>query len=84
MKMSVRGLSHPGRVEQIPGRSDLILYRCPTLHEISRVMGLPGKPKGFDGSEVGRYFREWSERVALVSMAARLPAQLLFVLVQRG
>jgi predicted PolB exonuclease-like 3'-5' exonuclease len=23
-----------------------------TLHEISRVMGLPGKPKGFDGSEV--------------------------------
>ena len=29
-----------------------------TLHEISRVMGLPGKPKGFDGSEVERYFRE--------------------------
>jgi hypothetical protein len=28
-----------------------------TLHEISRVMGLPGKPKGFDGSEVERYFR---------------------------
>jgi predicted PolB exonuclease-like 3'-5' exonuclease len=28
------------------------------LHEISRVMGLPGKPKGFDGSEVERYFRE--------------------------
>jgi predicted PolB exonuclease-like 3'-5' exonuclease len=27
------------------------------LHEISRVMGLPGKPKGFDGSEVERYFR---------------------------
>jgi predicted PolB exonuclease-like 3'-5' exonuclease len=24
----------------------------------SRVMGLPGKPKGFDGSEVERYFRE--------------------------
>jgi 3'-5' exonuclease len=23
-----------------------------TLHEISRVMGLPGKPKGFDGGEV--------------------------------
>src|SRR5262249_33308693 len=29
-----------------------------TLHEISRVMGLLGKPKGFDGSEVERYFRE--------------------------
>jgi len=28
------------------------------LHEISRVMGLPGKPKGFDGGEVERYFRE--------------------------
>jgi predicted PolB exonuclease-like 3'-5' exonuclease len=29
-----------------------------TLHEISRVMGLPGKPKGFDGGEVERYFRD--------------------------
>ena len=29
-----------------------------SLHEISKVMGLPGKPKGFDGSEVERYFRE--------------------------
>jgi 3'-5' exonuclease len=29
-----------------------------TLHEISRVMGLRGKPKGFDGGEVERYFRE--------------------------
>jgi 3'-5' exonuclease len=29
-----------------------------TLHEISRVMGLTGKPKGFDGGEVERYFRE--------------------------
>jgi 3'-5' exonuclease len=29
-----------------------------TLHEISRVMGLPGKPKGFDGGEVERYFHE--------------------------
>ncbi|MGE5778794.1 MAG: ribonuclease H-like domain-containing protein, partial [Hyphomicrobiales bacterium] len=29
-----------------------------TLHEISRVMGLPGKSKGFDGGEVERYFRE--------------------------
>jgi 3'-5' exonuclease len=29
-----------------------------TLHEISRVMGLPGKPKGFDGSEVERCYRE--------------------------
>jgi hypothetical protein len=23
------------------------------LHEISRIMGLPGKPKGFDGSRCG-------------------------------
>jgi len=29
-----------------------------SLHEISRVMGLPGKPKGCDGGEVERYFRE--------------------------
>jgi 3'-5' exonuclease len=29
-----------------------------TLHEISRVMGLLGKPKGFDGGQVERYFRE--------------------------
>jgi 3'-5' exonuclease len=29
-----------------------------TLHEIGRIMGLPGKPKGFDGGEVERYFRE--------------------------
>jgi predicted PolB exonuclease-like 3'-5' exonuclease len=29
-----------------------------TLHEISRVMGLPGKPKGIDGAEVERYFHE--------------------------
>ena len=29
-----------------------------TLHEISRIMGLPGKPKGFDGGEVERYYRE--------------------------
>jgi 3'-5' exonuclease len=29
-----------------------------TLHEISRVMGLPGKPKGIDGGEVERYFHE--------------------------
>jgi 3'-5' exonuclease len=29
-----------------------------TLHEISRVMDLPGKPKGIDGGEVERYFHE--------------------------
>jgi 3'-5' exonuclease len=29
-----------------------------TLHEISRVMGLPGKPKGIDGAEVEHYFNE--------------------------
>jgi predicted PolB exonuclease-like 3'-5' exonuclease len=29
-----------------------------TLHELSRVMGLPGKPDGIDGGEVERYFRE--------------------------
>jgi 3'-5' exonuclease len=29
-----------------------------TLHEIGRVMGLAGKPKGFDGGEVERHFRE--------------------------
>ena len=29
-----------------------------TLHELCRVMGLPGKPDDIDGSEVDRYFRE--------------------------
>jgi len=29
-----------------------------TLHEISKVMGLPGKPKGFDGGEVERHYHE--------------------------
>jgi len=29
-----------------------------TLHEISRIMGLPGKPKGFDGGEVERHYHE--------------------------
>src|SRR3974390_2271456 len=29
-----------------------------TLHELCRVMGLPGKPESIDGSEVHRYFLE--------------------------
>jgi 3'-5' exonuclease len=29
-----------------------------TLHELCRVMGLPGKPNDIDGSEVDKYFRE--------------------------
>jgi predicted PolB exonuclease-like 3'-5' exonuclease len=29
-----------------------------TLHEISKVMGLPGKPDSIDGGEVYRYFQE--------------------------
>jgi len=29
-----------------------------TLHELCRVMGLPGKPEGIDGSEVARYHSE--------------------------
>jgi predicted PolB exonuclease-like 3'-5' exonuclease len=29
-----------------------------TPHELCRVMGLPGKPDGIDGAEVGKYFRE--------------------------
>jgi predicted PolB exonuclease-like 3'-5' exonuclease len=29
-----------------------------SLHELSRVLGLPGKPDDIDGSEVHRYFRE--------------------------
>lgn len=29
-----------------------------TLHEICRVMGLPGKPDGMDGSEVAQYHRD--------------------------
>jgi predicted PolB exonuclease-like 3'-5' exonuclease len=29
-----------------------------TLHEMCRVMGLPGKPDGMSGSEVEKYYRE--------------------------
>jgi predicted PolB exonuclease-like 3'-5' exonuclease len=29
-----------------------------TLHELCRVMGLPGKPQGIDGSEVAQYHRD--------------------------
>ncbi len=29
-----------------------------TLNELSKIMGLPGKPDGIDGGEVHRYFRE--------------------------
>jgi 3'-5' exonuclease len=29
-----------------------------TLHELCRVMGLPGKPDGMDGSEVAQYHRD--------------------------
>jgi 3'-5' exonuclease len=29
-----------------------------TLHELCRVMGLPGKPDGIDGGEVEKYFRD--------------------------
>ena len=29
-----------------------------TLHELCRVMGLPGKPDGISGSDVERYYRE--------------------------
>ena len=29
-----------------------------TLHELCKVMGLPGKPIGVDGGEVEKYFRE--------------------------
>ena len=29
-----------------------------TLHEICRVMGLPGKPDGMTGAEVGKYYRD--------------------------
>ena len=29
-----------------------------TLHELCRVMGLPGKPDAIDGSDVYKYFRE--------------------------
>jgi 3'-5' exonuclease len=29
-----------------------------SLNELSKIMGLPGKPEGIDGSEVERYFLE--------------------------
>jgi predicted PolB exonuclease-like 3'-5' exonuclease len=29
-----------------------------TLHELCRVMGLPGKPDGMSGAEVEKYYRD--------------------------
>jgi predicted PolB exonuclease-like 3'-5' exonuclease len=29
-----------------------------TLNEISKIMGMPGKPDGIDGGQVDKYFRE--------------------------
>jgi hypothetical protein len=29
-----------------------------SLNELSKIMGLPGKPEGMDGNEVERYFLE--------------------------
>jgi predicted PolB exonuclease-like 3'-5' exonuclease len=29
-----------------------------TLHELCRVMGLPGKPEGMTGAEVEKYYRD--------------------------
>jgi predicted PolB exonuclease-like 3'-5' exonuclease len=29
-----------------------------TLHELCRVMGLPGKPNGINGAEVAQYYRD--------------------------
>ena len=29
-----------------------------TLHELCRVMGLPGKPDGISGAEVEKYYRD--------------------------
>ena len=55
----VHGVSAPGLPSVHRGAIDLCdvfssfsRQGKATLHEISRVMGLPGKPKGFDGSEV--------------------------------
>jgi Predicted 3'-5' exonuclease related to the exonuclease domain of PolB len=46
-----------------------------TLHEISRIMNLPGRPKGFDGGEVERYFHEGKIRRS--PTAARLTWSIL-------
>jgi 3'-5' exonuclease len=36
-----------------------------TLHELCRVMGLPGKPSGIDGSQVAQYYRDgWIREIA--------------------
>jgi predicted PolB exonuclease-like 3'-5' exonuclease len=32
--------------------------RPATLHELCRVMGLPGKPDGISGADVERYYRD--------------------------
>ena len=36
-----------------------------TLHELCRVMGLPGKPDGIAGGEVEKYFLEGESRKSL-------------------
>jgi hypothetical protein len=38
--------------------SSFISQNKPSLHELCRVMGLPGKPDGMGGADVERYCRE--------------------------
>jgi 3'-5' exonuclease len=58
----VHGISAPGLsvrpIDLCDALSSFSFHGKVTLHELSRVMGLPGKPKGIDGSEVERYFNE--------------------------
>ena len=39
-------------------KQSVIVWDLETVPDLGGFAGLPGKPKGFDGGEVERYFRE--------------------------
>jgi 3'-5' exonuclease len=47
-----RPMSSPQRSARVSSQAKA------TLHELCRVMGLPGKPNGMSGAEVEKYYRD--------------------------
>ena len=49
-----------------------------TLHELCRVMGLPGKPNDIDGGEVEKYFRKGEFRTSPTIVRAMSSTPIAF------
>lgn len=56
-KSDMRGIKR-GAVDLCDILSSFAPHSKASLNELSKIMGLPGKPEGIDGSEVERYFIE--------------------------